>query len=86
MVGGKDLNPQSWYSLATNDFLAAGGDGYQILKQVMVKKGNDSSQEGSRVLLFDSGGISGTWLPNTSKKKRKVFASVEEADSKWGSE
>ena len=32
MVGGKALNPSANYSLATNDFLAAGGDQYEMLK------------------------------------------------------
>jgi len=31
-VGGKTYEPGQTYSLATNDFLAAGGDGYSILK------------------------------------------------------
>lgn len=30
LVGGKALDPQKYYTIATNDFLAAGGDGYTM--------------------------------------------------------
>ena len=36
MVGGKPLDPAAKYSLATNDFLAAGGDEYTMLKGLPV--------------------------------------------------
>ncbi len=32
-VGGQPLDPQKTYRLATNDFIAAGGDGYEMLKK-----------------------------------------------------
>ena len=35
-VGGAPLDPESWYTLATNDFLAAGGDGYVLLTDAEV--------------------------------------------------
>jgi 5'-nucleotidase len=31
-VGGKPINPAKEYTLATNDFLASGGDGYEMFK------------------------------------------------------
>jgi 2',3'-cyclic-nucleotide 2'-phosphodiesterase (5'-nucleotidase family) len=30
-VGGKPLDPQAWYTVATNSFLAGGGDGFEVL-------------------------------------------------------
>ena len=30
-IGGKDINPNESYVLATNDFLSAGGDGYELI-------------------------------------------------------
>jgi len=34
MIGGASLDPQKIYRLATNDFLARGGDGYKMLAQL----------------------------------------------------
>jgi 2',3'-cyclic-nucleotide 2'-phosphodiesterase/3'-nucleotidase len=41
-IGGKPLDPQARYSLATFEFLLGGGDGYEMLKQgkVLVKAEN----------------------------------------------
>jgi len=36
LIGGKKLNPDKLYKLATNDFLAAGGDKYVMLKGAKV--------------------------------------------------
>lgn len=30
-VGGKPLDPEAWYTVATNSFLAGGGDGFDVL-------------------------------------------------------
>ncbi|MGI6690120.1 MAG: 5'-nucleotidase C-terminal domain-containing protein [Christensenellales bacterium] len=35
-VGGQDVDPAKAYKVATNDFLAAGGDGYEMLKDCPV--------------------------------------------------
>jgi 2',3'-cyclic-nucleotide 2'-phosphodiesterase (5'-nucleotidase family) len=35
-VGGKPLDPAATYTLATNDFIARGGDGYAMLKDAKV--------------------------------------------------
>ena len=35
-VGGQDVDPAEAYKVATNDFLAAGGDGYEMLKDCPV--------------------------------------------------
>jgi 2',3'-cyclic-nucleotide 2'-phosphodiesterase (5'-nucleotidase family) len=35
-VGGKPLDPQATYTLATFEFLMGGGDGYEMLKQAKV--------------------------------------------------
>jgi 5'-nucleotidase / UDP-sugar diphosphatase len=76
MVGEKKLNPQDWYSLATNDFLAAGGDGYDILKKIIEKSGGIPLRKG-RVVLFDSGKEIRDMVTNYIKWKKKVSASVE---------
>lgn len=50
-VGDKPFNTEGTYSLATNDFLAAGGDGYSVFKD----KGKDSYSSGKLIadLLVD---------------------------------
>jgi 2',3'-cyclic-nucleotide 2'-phosphodiesterase (5'-nucleotidase family) len=75
-VGEKPLNPEGWYSLATNDFLAAGGDGYAILKEISVLKEGDPPQAG-RVLLFDSGREIRDLVVQYIKEKKQISALVE---------
>lgn len=77
LVGGEKWDPQGWYSLATNDFLAAGGDGYDLLKQIVGKKNGDSSPLGSRVVLFDSGREIRVMVIDYLKNKKQISASVE---------
>lgn len=76
MVGGKKLDPQHWYSLATNDFLAAGGDGYDILKKI-VERSEGVPHQKSRVVLFDSGSEIRDMVTNYLKGKKKICAVVE---------
>jgi 2',3'-cyclic-nucleotide 2'-phosphodiesterase (5'-nucleotidase family) len=37
-VNGRPINPAEYYSVATNDFLASGGDGYGMLASCAVVK------------------------------------------------
>ncbi len=43
-VGGKPLDPAATYTLATNDFMAGGGDGYAVLKDAKVLVGPIDAQ------------------------------------------
>jgi 5'-nucleotidase len=38
MVNGRPINPNEYYSVATNDFLASGGDGYDMIASARGKK------------------------------------------------
>jgi hypothetical protein len=38
VVNGRSINPKEYYSVATNDFLASGGDGYDMLASGRNKK------------------------------------------------
>ncbi|QQS13141.1 MAG: 5'-nucleotidase C-terminal domain-containing protein [Rhodospirillales bacterium] len=50
-VDGKPLDPGRRYTLATNDFLATGGDGYDALKQARVTLGpNDAELVANHVM------------------------------------
>ena len=37
MVGGQPLDPAKEYTVAINDFMSAGGDGYEMLKKYNVQ-------------------------------------------------
>jgi 2',3'-cyclic-nucleotide 2'-phosphodiesterase (5'-nucleotidase family) len=43
-VGGKPLDPAATYTLATNDFMAGGGDGYTVLRDAKVLLGPIDAQ------------------------------------------
>jgi len=75
-VGEKPLDPEAWYTLATNDFLVAGGDGYAILKDLSLLKEGDPPKAG-RVLLFDLGHEIRDLVVHYIKSQKTVFASVE---------
>lgn len=50
-VGGKPLDPQARYTLATFEFLMGGGDGYEVLKQAKVLVNPMSGPMDSDLLL-----------------------------------
>jgi 5'-nucleotidase/UDP-sugar diphosphatase len=74
-VREKPLDPETWYTLATNDFLVAGGDGYAIFKKVLQGE-KDSPTQNSRVILFDSGKELRDLVVAFIKKKKLVSASA----------
>jgi 5'-nucleotidase / UDP-sugar diphosphatase len=61
-VGGIPLEPDKLYAVATNDFLAAGGDGYAVFKDALRSSRDYSAAGGSmkteRIVYSDPG----TWL------------------------
>lgn len=74
------VKPEGWYTLVTNDFLAAGGDGYVTLKNIldtMDSKASGSTQD-NRVLLFDSGRPIRDIVIDFIKEKKNVSANVED--------
>lgn len=78
-IGEIPLRPEAWYTLATNDFLAAGGDGYATLKNIldtMENKQGDSTQN-NRVILFDSGRAIRDIVIDFIKERKIISTSVE---------
>jgi len=52
-IGGKPLDPHARYRLATNDFMARGGDGYESLKRAKALIGpSDATLLASRVIDY----------------------------------
>jgi len=76
-VGGIPLNPNAWYSLATIDFLAAGGDGYAVLKKIIETQEGEAT-EGNRVILFDSSREIRDLVTDYIKEKKQISASVDD--------
>src|SRR3546814_4381918 len=47
-VNGKPLDPTATYTVATNDFIAAGGDGYAVLTETKPLIDGDAAKKGER--------------------------------------
>jgi 5'-nucleotidase/UDP-sugar diphosphatase len=45
-IAGKPIEPEKEYTVATNDFLAAGGDGYRVFKEAVESSGDFSITDG----------------------------------------
>ena len=79
-VGGEPLNPERVYAVATNDFLAAGGDGFEVLAAALAQGGVQSvgGLLRSEQLVYND---SATWMRDVViedlKAKGKVAPRVE---------
>ncbi len=81
-VGGRPLDPEREYAVATNDFVAAGGDGYRAFGEAVRASGDfavvGGAIKGERLLYNDAG----RWLRDVvieEIRTRKVLApAVEE--------
>jgi 2',3'-cyclic-nucleotide 2'-phosphodiesterase (5'-nucleotidase family) len=80
-VAGEPINPDRDYIVATNDFLAVGGDKYKIFSEA-IKVSKDYSiiggaMKGEKIVYSDSG----RWLRDVVveyiKEKRRVAPGVE---------
>jgi len=78
-IRGKPLQPDAWYTLATTDFLAAGGDGYAAFTKIletMYNKDEDSAKT-SRVLLIDSGRTIRDMVIQRIRERKTISAAME---------
>jgi 2',3'-cyclic-nucleotide 2'-phosphodiesterase (5'-nucleotidase family) len=80
-IGGQPLEPERLYTVATNDFLAAGGDGYAVFKQAFPEQASrpDWKPEpgNSRVVLYDRGRSLQEMVTDYIRKQQKITAVVE---------
>jgi 5'-nucleotidase / UDP-sugar diphosphatase len=79
MIGENPVRPEAWYTLATNDFLAAGGDGYTNLKTILdtMESKQGYSAQNNRVILFDSGRAIRDIVIDFIKERKIISAAVE---------
>jgi len=61
-VGGRPLDPQKGYLVATVDFLAAGGDGYTVFGEALKSAGDYANLGGMLISSKLAYNDPGTWL------------------------
>jgi 5'-nucleotidase/UDP-sugar diphosphatase len=80
-IGSRSLDPEGFYTLATNDFLAAGGDGFSVFKKAFPDEASSPDwkpESGSgRVVLYDRGRTVQELVIAYIKKQKKVTASTD---------
>jgi 2',3'-cyclic-nucleotide 2'-phosphodiesterase (5'-nucleotidase family) len=80
-LGGKPIDPQQEYTVATLDFMAAGGDGYTAFGQA-IKSAGDYAETGgamrsSRLVYNDPGGFLRDVVLDALAKGSPVAPAVE---------
>ena len=80
-INGQPLDPDREYLLATNDFLAAGGDGFSVFKKAFPDQASSPDwkpESGSgRVVLYDRGRTVQELVIAYIKRQKKVTASTD---------
>jgi 5'-nucleotidase / UDP-sugar diphosphatase len=75
-IQDKPVNPEGWYTLATYDFLAAGGDGYAIISQLLNAKDGYYAKS-PRLVLFESGREIRELVTDYIKARKEISAGVD---------
>jgi 2',3'-cyclic-nucleotide 2'-phosphodiesterase (5'-nucleotidase family) len=80
-INGQPLDPDKEYLLATNDFLAAGGDGFSVFKKAFPDGASSPDwkpEPGSgRVVLYDRGRTIQELVISYIKRQKKVTAATD---------
>jgi 5'-nucleotidase/UDP-sugar diphosphatase len=80
-IGNQALDPERDYTLATNDFLAAGGDGYSVIQKAFPEQSSSPDwKPGSgpgKVVRYDRGRTVQELVIAAIKKQKKVTAFSE---------
>jgi 2',3'-cyclic-nucleotide 2'-phosphodiesterase (5'-nucleotidase family) len=77
IVGGRPLDPQKEYVVATNDYLVAGGDGYTAFGEALKSAGDYANLGGALTSSKLAYNDPGTWLRDlviTAIRTRKTIA------------
>jgi 5'-nucleotidase / UDP-sugar diphosphatase len=84
-VGGRPLDPQREYVVATNDYLVAGGDGYTVFGEALKSAGDYTNLGGTLTSSKLAYNDPGTWLRDlviTAIQARKTIAPKTDGRSK----
>jgi 2',3'-cyclic-nucleotide 2'-phosphodiesterase (5'-nucleotidase family) len=80
-VEGERLDPNRTYTVATNDFLAAGGDGYKLFRDAMKESQNfaitDDTIISDKITYNDSGRSLRDVVVDYIKAKKNITATAE---------
>lgn len=80
-IAGKPLEPGREYTVATNDFLAAGGDGYKVFGDAIRSSGDFSSiggtLKGEKLVYSDPGKSLKDLLVEYSRTTKRIAPAVE---------
>ncbi len=79
LIGGKPIDSGREYIVATNDFVAAGGDGYRSFEEAIRsrKDSTGSTMKSDRVVYSDSGRWLRDVLVDYLKEKKKIAPKIE---------
>lgn len=81
LIQGQPLAPEKEYTLATNDFLAAGGDGYKVFGEA-IRAASDFTEQGgllksSKIIYNDASRWLRDIVIDNFRAQKKVSAKVE---------
>jgi 2',3'-cyclic-nucleotide 2'-phosphodiesterase (5'-nucleotidase family) len=78
-IAGKPVEPEREYTVATNDFLAAGGDGYRVFEEAAKSSGDfsvtDGVMKGKKIVYNDHGRQLRDLVINYIKEKKNICPS-----------
>jgi 2',3'-cyclic-nucleotide 2'-phosphodiesterase (5'-nucleotidase family) len=81
LIAGIPVDPDKFYSVATNDFLAAGGDGYKVFGEAIGKSKELSMTEGiikgGKVLYSDPGSLLKDIVIEYIREKKNIAPKIE---------
>ena len=81
LIGGRPLDPQKEYTVATNDFMAAGGDGYKAFGEALKSSRNfaciGGTLKGDKLVYNDAGRWLRTVVTDYIRRQKTIAPKVD---------